>query len=86
MPRVGFTLLIARVVERVPDWFPGAGFKREAAYSRKLAALVLDGPFNQVKKDIVGEFRIICRVLCLSKVGIGQSTTFNGGGLFECNR
>ncbi|KIM57444.1 hypothetical protein SCLCIDRAFT_130521 [Scleroderma citrinum Foug A] len=40
------------ILERVPDWFPGAGFKRQAAHSRKLAARVLDGPFNQVKKDI----------------------------------
>ncbi|KAH7884762.1 cytochrome P450 [Phlebopus sp. FC_14] len=39
-------------VERLPEWFPGAGFKRDAAYGRKLAQQVLDGPFNLVKKDL----------------------------------
>lgn len=39
-------------LQHFPDWFPGAGFKRQAAYSRQLAAQVLNEPFNLTKKDI----------------------------------
>ncbi|KAI6155470.1 cytochrome P450 [Pisolithus tinctorius] len=39
-------------LQHLPDWFPGAGFKRQAAYSRQLAAQVLNEPFNLTKKDI----------------------------------
>ncbi|KIJ62887.1 hypothetical protein HYDPIDRAFT_30029 [Hydnomerulius pinastri MD-312] len=40
------------ILERIPAWFPGAGFKRDAIYGRQLAAQVLDGPFNWVKKNL----------------------------------
>ncbi|KAL4062900.1 cytochrome P450 [Scleroderma citrinum] len=40
------------ILARLPDWFPGAGFKHQAAHSRKLATRVLEGPFNLVKNDI----------------------------------
>lgn len=36
----------------LPGWFPGAKFKREALYSRKLAEKVLDAPFEFTKKQI----------------------------------
>ncbi|KAF9223367.1 cytochrome P450 [Gyrodon lividus] len=37
------------ILERLPAWLPGAAFKRDAIYGRKLAAQVLDVPFNWVK-------------------------------------
>ncbi|KAF9238521.1 cytochrome P450 [Melanogaster broomeanus] len=37
------------ILERLPAWLPGAGFKRDAIYGRELAAQVLDVPFNWVK-------------------------------------
>ncbi|KAH7911674.1 cytochrome P450 [Hygrophoropsis aurantiaca] len=39
-------------LEHVPAWFPGARFKREALYGRKLAARVNDVPFYLVKDEL----------------------------------
>ncbi|KAH7921033.1 cytochrome P450 [Leucogyrophana mollusca] len=39
-------------LERIPAWFPGARFKRQALYGRKLAARVNDVPFYFVKDNL----------------------------------
>ncbi|KAG2150439.1 cytochrome P450 [Suillus clintonianus] len=36
----------------IPAWFPGAKFKRDALYSRRLAQQVLDAPFEFTKLEI----------------------------------
>lgn len=40
-------------LQHLPDWFPGAGFKRQAAYSRQLATQVLNEPFELTKRDVM---------------------------------
>ncbi|KAJ7146858.1 cytochrome P450 [Mycena epipterygia] len=40
------------VLKHVPDWFPGAGFKRKAKKWRKLARALQDVPFAEVKRQI----------------------------------
>ena len=37
----------------VPDWFPGAGFKRKAAYWRRVNAEVAEKPFQFVAEQVV---------------------------------
>lgn len=39
-------------LQHLPDWFPGVGFKRQAAYSRQLATQVLNEPFELTKRDV----------------------------------
>ncbi|KAI6039873.1 cytochrome P450 [Pisolithus marmoratus] len=46
------TLVAFPFLQHLPDCFPGAGFKREAAYSCQLATQVLNEPFNLTKRDI----------------------------------
>ncbi|KAI6039877.1 cytochrome P450 [Pisolithus marmoratus] len=48
----GAATLFFPFLQRLPDWFPGAEFKRQAAYSRQLATQVLNEPFNLTKRDI----------------------------------
>ncbi|KAI0061727.1 cytochrome P450 [Artomyces pyxidatus] len=40
------------ILKFVPSWFPGAAFKREALYSRQLAAQMRDAPYLMVKKRL----------------------------------
>ena len=37
----------------VPSWFPGAGFKRKAAYLREVAKIVFEKPFRHVEEQLV---------------------------------
>jgi hypothetical protein len=47
-----YGLLIATPVKYLPDWMPGAGFKRTAATWRKTAIEVADKPFGFVKQQM----------------------------------
>lgn len=40
-------------LRHVPEWMPGAGWKREIARIRKLAAKVVNVPFNDTKARLV---------------------------------
>ncbi|KIK97014.1 hypothetical protein PAXRUDRAFT_10437 [Paxillus rubicundulus Ve08.2h10] len=40
------------ILEKLPAWFPGAGFKRDAAYGKELATQMLNVPFNWVKDNM----------------------------------
>lgn len=42
------------VVKYVPDWFPGAGFKREAKRMRSDLYKATERPYQHVKNEIVG--------------------------------
>jgi hypothetical protein len=42
-----------RVVRHIPAWFPGAQFKRDALYHRKIGEKVLHEPFEFVKAKLV---------------------------------
>jgi hypothetical protein len=41
------------IVKYVPDWMPGAHFKRFAKESRALTKRFLDEPFMEVEKRVV---------------------------------
>ena len=43
---------IPPVVQHLPEWFPGAGFKRYAKICRKLTRQLRDLPFDFVKKQM----------------------------------
>jgi hypothetical protein len=43
------------ILEYVPSWFPGAGFQKKAAHSRKLNATLVGKPFRYVQEQLVGE-------------------------------
>jgi len=48
-----YTLLtIYLEVKYVPEWFPGAGFKRFAKETRRLSELAVDGPLEYVKEAL----------------------------------
>ena len=38
----------------VPNWFPGAGFKKKAAHWRKLNKTLVEKPFRYVQEQLVG--------------------------------
>lgn len=38
---------------KIPAWFPGATFKRDALRSQELSLRSLDGPFEYVRKSMV---------------------------------
>jgi len=42
-----------RIVEYLPSWFPGLGFKEHAAACRKLAKDVQEQPFEYTKSEVV---------------------------------
>jgi hypothetical protein len=46
-------VLTHSIVQCLPDWFPGTGFKRRAQYGRKLSHEMVNAPFNMVKEDLV---------------------------------
>src|SRR5690349_5001441 len=37
------------IMKYIPQWFPGAGWKRKAAYYKKLNEMVSEEPYNTVK-------------------------------------
>ncbi|KAJ6582748.1 cytochrome P450 [Mycena sp. CBHHK59/15] len=40
------------ILKHVPNWFPGAGFKRQAAEWRKLARAMMETPFAETKRQM----------------------------------
>ncbi|KAJ7131789.1 cytochrome P450 [Mycena crocata] len=40
------------ILKHVPEWFPGAGFKRQAAVWRKLARAMLEVPFAETQRQM----------------------------------
>ena len=48
--------MMALPVRYVPDWIPGAGFKRLPPGTREDLHAFLHTPFEQVKKQMVGTF------------------------------
>ena len=48
----GTELTIKPQVKHVPDWFPGAGFKRFAKIGRELFKVAVDGPLEFVKQSL----------------------------------
>ncbi|KAJ7610063.1 cytochrome P450 [Roridomyces roridus] len=40
------------ILKHIPTWFPGAGFKRQAAEWRKLSEGMLEGPFAETKRQV----------------------------------
>lgn len=40
------------ILKYVPSWFPGAGFKRKAAFWRKWATMLVEIPFEAAQKEI----------------------------------
>ena len=49
--------MIRLVVRYVPDWLPGAKFKRQAKEWKKLVDNMVDQPFEMTKKRMVRTFR-----------------------------
>jgi len=45
-------LIIWPQVSHVPDWFPGAGFKRFAKVGRELLDTAVNGPLDHVKESL----------------------------------
>jgi len=45
-------LMIEPQVRHVPDWFPGAEFKRFAKAGRELFGVAVDGPLDHVKESL----------------------------------
>lgn len=41
------------LVKHIPEWFPGASFKRSAIITRKSIAEWVEAPFEYVKKSMV---------------------------------
>ena len=44
--------MFAPTVKHVPEWFPGAGFKKLARVTRKRFEDAIDNPFKYVKKNL----------------------------------
>ncbi|KAJ7142240.1 cytochrome P450 [Mycena epipterygia] len=40
------------LLKHVPDWFPGAGFKRQAKEWSEVGRVLVDNPFDEVKRQI----------------------------------
>jgi hypothetical protein len=40
----------------VPSWFPGAGFKKKAAYWARINTALAEKPFRYVQEQFVGDF------------------------------
>ena len=40
-------------VKHVPEWFPGAGFKKKAREWRKLSEAMINEPYEMVKEKVV---------------------------------
>ena len=47
--------MISLAVRFVPEWFPGAGFKRLARVAKARGEHMVDGAFDAAKKAMIGE-------------------------------
>lgn len=45
--------MIGRLVKYVPDWFPGAGFKKQAKEWNKVTTATAEEPFAYIKEQAV---------------------------------
>jgi hypothetical protein len=72
----------------IPAWFPGAQFKRDALYSRKLARRALDEPFDFVKSEMVTTLSHSIRGDVPADLDLGSRNCFAifGVRLLEANR
>ena len=48
-----FLVDLIPILKYVPDWFPGAGFKRKAAHWRRANTEVAETPFQFVAEQVV---------------------------------
>ncbi len=48
-----FLVDIFPVMKYIPSWFPGAGWKKKAAYWRHINEIVANDPWNLVKEQMV---------------------------------
>lgn len=55
-----FLVDLIPTLKHVPSWLPGAGFKTQADYWRKVNQKVVELPFNQVVQEMVGLFFFHC--------------------------
>lgn len=53
----------ALVVEKLPPWLPGASFVRGAILQRTLVPMIVDTPFEHVKKNMVSAKCLLVSVL-----------------------
>ena len=44
------------ILKHVPSWFPGAGFKKKAAYWRGVTKALTENPCRYVKEQLVGDY------------------------------
>ncbi|KAG2154435.1 cytochrome P450 [Suillus bovinus] len=51
-PEVAALVAEFPILEKLPSWFPGAGFVRGAILQRSLVPLIVDTPFEHVKKNM----------------------------------
>jgi hypothetical protein len=45
------------LVKHVPEWMPGAGFKRKAKEWRKLSQAMINVPYEMVKEKFVSRWK-----------------------------
>jgi len=53
------------ILKYTPEWFPGAGFQKEAKAGKKLARTMIEVPFEAVKKNFVRHPPYLQLILCL---------------------
>lgn len=58
--RYSGTSLTLLLVKHVPIWFPGASFKRKAREWRKLSRMLIELPFQEVKRKMVRQ--MVCKL------------------------
>lgn len=51
-----FLVDVIPALKYVPDWLPGAGFKRKAREWRQLALKMRDTPYEHAKRKVVSHF------------------------------
>ena len=61
-----FLVDLIPVLKYVPDWFPGAGFKRKASRWRKINAEVAQKPFRFVTEQVVTTLSLFYLFLCVN--------------------
>jgi hypothetical protein len=62
-------------VRFLPDWFPGAGFKRLARVAKARGEHMVDGAFDAAKKAMIGEDSMVSLVgTLLSREGPEEMT------------
>ena len=70
-------------VKYVPDWFPGARFKKLAKHARNLLPPFVDEPFNTVKRDSVSSHNLNL-VKVASLIILGAFRNSETMSRFEC--